>query len=354
MNINIKNFIIKDSMSIVDTLKTIDNCNGKVLYVVDDQNVLIGAITDGDIRRYLIKTGDVNNSIKSIYNKSPKFIFQNETHNAETICKEFRIKSLPILDNEKHVMDIYLLDFETNSKDLSKKSLNDVPVIIMAGGKGTRLYPYTKILPKPLIPIGDTPILVRILNKFLEYNINDFYITVNYMAGMIKSYFSEQKFNFNINFVDETKPCGTAGSISLINKTFDKPIIITNCDILINADYDNIYEHHINMKNDITIVSSLKNTLIPYGVLNIEKDGIIKSMSEKPTISHFINTGMYVVNPELLKKIPKGIVYNMPDLAEQVMKEGGKVGIYPISEDSFLDMGEFSEMKRMEERLIRV
>ena len=146
-------------------------------------------------------------------------------------------------------------------------------------------------------------------------------------------------------------PLGTAGSIYLINESFDQPVIVTNCDILIQADYNKIITYHKESGNAMTIVSSLKNSVIPYGVINLGENGVISSMDEKPTLSHFINTGMYVVNPECLKMIPKNTVYHMTNLAEQLMSDGKRVGMFPISEDSFLDMGQFEEMKRMEEML---
>ena len=231
--------------------------------------------------------------------------------------------------------------------------LRDTPVIIMAGGKGTRLYPYTRILPKPLIPIGDIPILERIFNRMSSYGVEDIYLTVNYKKEMIKSYFSESDHTYRIHYVNEEQPMGTAGSISLIEDKFEKPVIVTNCDILIEADYGNIMKYHQESGNDLTIISSLKNTVIPYGVLYSEKQGQITSMEEKPQITHLINTGMYVINPEFLEWIPKDRVFHMTDLVELMIQRNKRVGMYPISENAFLDMGEFEELKKMEERLMQ-
>ena len=230
-------------------------------------------------------------------------------------------------------------------------SLSEVPVIIMAGGKGTRLYPYTKVLPKPLIPIGDIPIMERIINKFRDYGAEKFFATVNYKKGMIKSYFAENQMDFTIDYVEEDKPLGTAGSLSLIKEQFEKPFIVTNCDILINADYDDIYKYHMESGNELTIVSALKNIVVPYGVIHSSENGTVASMEEKPKLSYFVNTGMYILNPELIKDIPDDTFFHMTDLTNKLLKEGRKVGMYPISEDSFLDMGEFEEMHRMEAKL---
>ena len=168
---------------------------------------------------------------------------------------------------------------------------------------------------------------------------------------MLRSYFNDLNPDYEVEFVEEDKPLGTGGSIKLIEEKFDKPLFVTNCDALIRADYADIYDYHVTNGNDITMVSALKNITVPYGVVNSGEYGEILSMEEKPTMSYFINTGMYVINPGTIDMIPDDTMFHMTHLVEKVMKNGGKVGTYPVSEDSFLDMGEFEEMKRMEQKL---
>jgi NDP-sugar pyrophosphorylase family protein len=284
--------------------------------------------------------------------ENPRYISEKFDGNIIDYMTEQRITAVPVVNDNKEILDVILNRSYNPLKGKERKCQSLVNnVIVMAGGKGTRLYPYTKILPKPLIPIGDVPILERILNRFYDYGVSKFYITVNYKKEMIKAYFSDIKPPYEICYIEEDKPLGTAGSIRLIEKTFDEPVIVTNCDILIETDYSEIVEHHNESKNDITIVSSLKNIIIPYGVVFPKEDGIITSMEEKPEISNFINTGMYIVNPEFLNWIPKDQVFHMTDLVQKMMNAGKRIGMYPISENSFLDMGEFAEMKRMEERI---
>ena len=223
--------------------------------------------------------------------------------------------------------------------------------IVLAGGKGTRLYPYTKLLPKPLIPIGDIPIMERIIDAFREYGARTFYVTVNYRKSMIKSYFSEVAAGYQIKYVEEEKPLGTAGSLPLLGDAFHEPFLVTNCDVLIHANYADIYKHHQEMGNELTIVTALKNIVVPYGVIHSSGNGRIDAMEEKPKLSYFVNTGMYILNPAVLDEIPRDAFFHMTDLADKLLKEGRQVGMYPISEDSFLDMGEFEEMRRMEEKL---
>ena len=221
----------------------------------------------------------------------------------------------------------------------------------MAGGKGTRLYPYTKILPKPLIPIGEVPILERIMEHFYKFGAKEFYVTINYKKEMIKAYFSELKPHYIINYIEEKEPLGTAGSIRLLEKRFISPVIVTNCDILIDIDYGKVLEYHQKSENTLTVVSALKNIMIPYGVLHSQASGSIVSIEEKPQISYFINTGMYILSPEYLDRIPSNKFYHMTDLMDRLISENMRVGMYPVSDNSFLDMGEFEEMKRMEERI---
>lgn len=344
------NFIGKESLRIVDAMARIDAVAGGVIFIVDECDKLIGCVTDGDIRRWILKFGDLSALVSKAMNKNPIFISAPDIKSATEIMIRKSVTALPIVDNKKHIVDIILLK-DSQNKYKETKSLSGVPVVIMAGGKGTRLYPYTKILPKPLIPIGDTPIVERIIDCYVKYGINAFYMTVNYKKGMLRAYFSDLNPAYDVKFVEEDKPLGTGGSIKLIEEKFAKPLFVTNCDALIRADYADIYKFHRESNNLITMVSALKNITVPYGVVNCGQNGELTSMEEKPKLSYFINTGMYVINPEIIELIPDNTMFHMTHLVEKVMQSGGKVGTYPISEDSFLDMGEFEEMKRMEQKL---
>ena len=338
------------SMTIVDAMGKIDANSKGILFINDANGKLVGSLTDGDIRRWILKSGDITAVVSYAMNRYPQFLKANNTLKAETVMKEKNITAIPIVDDEYKIIDIRLLS-EIENVNRPKGKLSDVPVVVMAGGRGTRLYPYTKILPKPLIPIGDTPIVERIIDYYTNFGIKMFYMTVNYKKAMIRSYFDDLDKNYTIKYVEEEKPLGTGGSIKLIKDKFERPIFITNCDALIFADYYDIYQYHIKSGNDITMISALKNFQIPYGVMHTGQNGILESMEEKPKLSYFINTGMYVINQETIDLIPDNIMFHMTHLVEKVMKNGGKVGTYPVSEDSFLDMGELSEMKRMEEKL---
>ena len=187
--------------------------------------------------------------------------------------------------------------------------LRNIPVVIMAGGRGTRLEPFTKVLPKPLVPIHETTIIERIINTFTKKKCEDFYLTVNYKSRIIKAYFEELQPNYNVHFIDEPEPLGTAGSLIYLKDKIKNHCFVTNCDILIKIDYLNLLEFHINGKYDLTLVASAKEYVIPYGTCEIDKFGELSHINEKPSYDLLINTGLYVLNPEILKFIPENKLY---------------------------------------------
>lgn len=345
-------YIGENTINVVDAMGKIDSNSSGLLFITDGKGILVGCITDGDIRRWILKAGELTASVSEVMNKQPKTLKVEEREMAYSFMHDNYITAVPIIDKDGYILDIAFVNDENLDNDRNKKeNLSGIPVVVMAGGKGTRLYPFTKILPKPLIPIGETPIVERIINCFTEYGIDKFYMTVNYKKGMIRSYFNDLEPAYSIKYVEEDKPLGTGGSIKLITDKFDRPLFVTNCDALILADYADIYDYHVKSGNAITMVSALKNITVPYGVVHSGENGELVEMEEKPKLSYFINTGMYVINPETIELIPSDMMFHMTHLVEKVKKKGGKVGTYPISEDSFLDMGEFDEMKRMEQKL---
>lgn len=347
----INDMICNPNLTIIDAMELIDKNARGLLFVVDKEQKLIGCISDGDIRRSIIKSWDLNTLVGNAMKCPPLFLHRQEIGMTECFMEEHCITAVPIIDENMHIVDIvFRNDYQCKIKRKNKQ-LDNVPVIIMAGGEGTRLYPYTKILPKPLIPIGQTPIVERIINCFCEYGIRKFYMVINYKKEMIKSYFHDINPKYEVVFIEESKPLGTCGGISLIKEEIDRPVFVTNSDTLILTDYEKAYDFHLKSKNDITIISALKNIIVPYGVLCVDNKGKFCAIDEKPRFSHFINTGMYIINHSILNKIPYNSFFHMTNLIQKVSNEGGTIGSYPISEDSFLDMGEFGEMRRMEEKL---
>lgn len=352
----LQRYLCTGDMAVVGAMQKIDANAKGILYVVDGHGRLAGSLTDGDIRRWIIKTGSLSGLASQMMRQSVKFLYDDGSKSLEArgmrLMHSMHITSVPIVHEDRTVKGILFMEGgKVHVEGGQQGQLAGIPVIVMAGGQGTRLYPYTKILPKPLIPVGEIPILERILSQFHAYGANEFYLTVNYRKEMIRSYFNDLKPDYTIHYVEEPIPLGTAGSIRLIQKEFHTPIIITNCDTIIEADYGEILKFHKQSHNALTIVSSVKDAAIPYGVLHAQGNGTVVSIEEKPQFSYLANTGMYVADPAYLGRIPEGTLSHMTDFAGGLLSDGLRVGMYPVSGESFLDMGEFGEMKKMEERL---
>lgn len=338
---------IGENNTIFEAMQQIDRNSRKLLFV-HDKGVLLATITDGDIRRWLLKGGDLQAEVKQVANYQPKFLQEGQAHLAVSIMKQYMIDAIPIVDDRHRIKEIV---FQNSLEQKVSTLKKEIPVVMMAGGLGTRLSPYTNILPKPLIPIGEYPIAEHIINRFRNYGCKRFYMIVNYKRNMIKAYFDELQKDYELSFIEEQKPLGTGGGLSLLKGLVKDTFVLTNCDIVIDDDLTKAYEQHVTSGNIITMVCSLKNFMIPYGVVKLGEDGTIVSIEEKPNMSFFTNTGCYFVEPEVIE----GLVYNepvdFPVIIEKYMSEEKKVGIYPISEDAWLDMGQFDELEKMKERL---
>ncbi|MCI9035864.1 MAG: NTP transferase domain-containing protein [Lachnospiraceae bacterium] len=338
---------IEEDKSILDAMCQLDRSGKKILFVHQDKR-LLASLTDGDIRRWILKKGDLQMSVQYAANYHPRFLYEQEEDLAMRTIKELGIDAIPIVNNEYLIQKII---FANESVQKHTKFDIEVPVVIMAGGLGTRLSPYTKILPKPLIPVGDYPIAEHIIHQFCLYGCRQYYMIVNYKRNMIKAYFDELDKKYQLDFIMEEKQLGTGGGISLLKGKMNNTFILTNCDILIDDDLTKAYQQHTKSGNLITMVCSLKNFIIPYGVVNIGEDGMIESMQEKPNMSFFTNTGCYFVEPEVIE----GLTYNepadFPTVIEKYRKAGKKVGYYPIGEDAWLDMGQLDELEKMKARL---
>lgn len=343
----LKKVFIKPSHTIKQALRQMDAMGEKTLLVIDDCSMLLGTISDGDIRRWILKGKDLMEGVFKVMNPSPISLDQNfERKIAKQIMVKQMLECLPIVDSNKKVISaIWWTDlFENKSKKLKKLS---IPVVIMAGGEGTRLAPFTKILPKPLMPIGNKPIIEIIIGRFMDYGCNDFYLSLNYKSNIVKAYFSDLDLQYKLNYIEEEVPLGTAGSLHFLENNIEGSFFLSNCDILIEADYGDILKFHQQKKNKITLVSSMKHFMIPYGICEIENGGILKAIKEKPEFDFFVNTGMYILDTTVLAHIPKNKFYDMTDLIGDYLKKGERIGVYPVSEKSWLDMGQFEVLQEM-------
>lgn len=342
----IADYIIGTEHTVVDALKQIDRNSKGIVYVSEDGG-LCGTVTDGDIRRHILNKGSLSACVTDIMNKTPIFCYMKEKEYAQDIMFKNHIRSIPILSEKNKIIDI-VFAYDVFSPE--KKQLN-IPVVIMAGGKGTRLYPYTQILPKPLIPIGEKTITEHIISRFQEYGCWHFDMIVNYKKNFIKSYFLDNENIYDVNFVDETEFLGTGGGLKLLEGRYDTTFFMTNCDILIEEDYAKILEYHQNNHNIITMVCAEKNMVIPYGTVEVAKDGKAVALKEKPSLSFITNTGFYVIEPEFLDMIPDDTFIHITDVIQSCIDAGKDVGVYTIPEEKWLDMGQMEEMEKMKKKL---
>lgn len=342
----INDIIVDENMFIVQAMKVLDKTSKKIIFVAND-GVLKASMTDGDIRRWILSNGSLEAKVKDVANYNPKYVLEENKGEAKKMFFDKGIDAVPVVNQDKKIISVIFKD-----NNIVKNNIDfNVPVVIMAGGLGTRLYPYTKILPKPLIPIGEIPIAEHIINRFREYKCKNFYLIVNHKRNMIKAYFNEIEKDYDITYIDEDEPLGTGGGLSLLTGKINSTFILSNCDILIDDDYYKIYEHHKRENNIITMVCSLKNLNIPYGVVKVDNNGNIDSMKEKPNISFLTNTGMYIVESRVIEELDYGVSISFPEIIEKYKNNGKKVGVYPISENSWMDMGQLDEMENMRNKL---
>ncbi|MBW9146125.1 nucleotidyltransferase family protein [Clostridium sp. CM027] len=327
------NSTIKEAMKVIDK-----NLTGGAL-VVNGNNELVGSITDGDIRRAILKGHSINEGIENTYFKDFKFVTEEYgKKKAKEYMIKKKIRQVPVIDKNKKLIDLYFLD------DILSYDKKQNYVFILAGGLGTRLRPLTESLPKPMLTVGDKPILELIIEQFKEYGFTNFIISLNYKGKMIEEHFKDGKeFDVNIEYIRETKKLGTAGSIALVKEKFTKPFIVINGDILTGIDFEKFLNHHMNNNFNITVGVRNYEINVPYGVL-VTDNMIIESVEEKPTYKFHINGGVYAVNPEIIKYIQEDGVYNMTDLIEDAINNNCTSGIYEITE-YWKDIGRMEDYK---------
>ena len=254
-----KNLLIKSNSNIKNTLEQLSKVGEKCLVVTDKKNKLLGTISDGDVRKAILKGKFYKNKISEFYQKNPIFLRKDNysLSQAKNILIKKRIDIIPIIGKSKIVVDVLTFEkvFEKN-KNNHKSDTFSKTVVIMAGGKGTRLEPFTSVLPKPLVPINEKPVIEHIIEKFVNNNNVNFFITLNYKSRVLRAFFQEKRTNYKLSFVEEPKPLGTAGGLSLLEGKIKKPFLVTNCDTIININFDNLMNFHISNRNNLTLVAS--------------------------------------------------------------------------------------------------
>lgn len=338
-----KNILISPDTKIQQTLKIIDVHSLQIALVVDSEKKLIGTVTDGDIRRGLLRGVSLNAAVAEVMNSAPVSIpyDMQDKHRILTIMQANKFRHLPVVNEAGCVVGIERLE------DLLDAGRYDNWVIVMAGGLGSRLRPLTDDCPKPMLPVGGKPVLETILEHFLEQGFHRFCFSVNYKAEQIQQHFGDgSKWGATIRYLHENKRMGTAGSLSLFPVKTEKPIIVMNGDILTTINFGQFISFHLEQQSEATLAVRTYDIQVPYGVVKVNKDKLI-GFEEKPVYTSFINAGVYALNPKVLERIPKNAFYDMNQLFDSMLRTNERVSIFPVRE-YWIDIGEISNFRQAE------
>jgi dTDP-glucose pyrophosphorylase len=347
-----KEIAIDLTASIIDALKMMDLADCKLLLVLEG-NKFISLISIGDIQRGIISGVSINSGIKFVLRKEIVVATHKQSRESIFELMQFhRMEFMPVINDFGEISEIIFWEDIFKNENIQIGNTMTCPVVIMAGGKGSRLKPITNIIPKPLVPIGEKPIMEWIIDSFVQKGVNRFYTSVNYKKEMIQNYFDDIKDKkYEINYFVEEKPLGTAGSLHLLIGQLKETFFVSNCDILIKDNYEEMLKFHKENKNDLTVIAVIKNYSIPYGTIEMEKDGLLVSLKEKPDLTFYVNAGMYILEPEVLTEIPENQFFHITDLMIKLKSQSKRVGVYPVSEGSWYDIGEWDQYNESLKRL---
>jgi dTDP-glucose pyrophosphorylase len=335
-----KKTLISPSTKILGAMQIIDETSLQIALVLDSRSFLVGVVTDGDIRRGLLRGVTLEEAVEKIMKKD--FTTASVNDSRETILnlmKQKELRQIPILDEEGHVVALKVLS------NMIRPPAMDNFVVLMAGGQGTRLKPLTLDCPKPLLKVGSKPLMETILENFIEYGFHNFFISVNYKAEMIKEYFQDgSRWNINIRYIHEDRQMGTAGALSLIPEVSNKSIIIMNADLLTKVNFQHLLDFHQSHKAKATMCIRDYHFQCPYGVIRTDHYRL-KEIEEKPIHRFFVNAGIYVLEPDVLEFIPKDTCTDMTTVFERVVKEGHETVVFPIRE-YWMDIGMVDDFER--------
>jgi dTDP-glucose pyrophosphorylase len=340
---DIKQISVSSDIQIIKALKQMDALGRKLLIVVDNEK-FTGLLSAGDIQRAIIQNRPLDTRISEILREKFRVAKPEDTFDAiKKMMVEFRMEICPVINDKNDILKIYY--WEELFVDERRRPANqfNLPVVIMAGGIGSRLQPLTNVLPKPLIPIGEKTIIEKIFEHFGNHGCNEFFVSVNYKAELIEFYLRNQQLPYQLKFFKEDKPMGTAGSLSLLKREITKTFFVSNCDILIDQDYSEILDYHRTSNNEITIVAALKHFPIAYGTIETGKNGQLITLTEKPELTFKINSGMYILEPHLLNELPANKFFHITDLINKIIQRNGKIGVFPVSEGSWKDLGNWDD-----------
>ena len=338
--IDISKISLNADSTIEEALSVIDSGMVKIALVVNRKDQLIGTLSDGDIRRALLRKKSVVDTVKDVYQAQP--IVSKEGSSREellSLCDLHKVEQIPIVDENLKVVDLFLIH------DRNSRNQRDNNVVLMAGGLGKRLRPLTNNIPKPMLHVGGRPILETIINNIVNSGFNNITICLGYKSNVIQDYFQDgSSYGANINYIVEEERMGTAGALTLLKQKFDKPFFVMNGDLLTNIDFDKMLDFHIKCKSKATMCVREYDIEVPYGVVNVANEDII-SIEEKPIHSFFVNAGIYLLEPDCIGLIPDNKFYDMPTLFEELVATKQKIVSFPLKE-YWLDIGRMADYER--------
>lgn len=347
--INYQSSVVAPHHTITQSVEAINRGGIRLALVLDDDQHLLGLITDGDIRRALLSHKDFTSSVTTIMNQKPYVAMAGATPTEMiAIMREHSILHVPVVDKNKKLISV-----ETFQELTNYKAAKSTPVFLMAGGLGTRLRPLTNSIPKVMLKVGSRPILETIMLGFIEHGFSEFYISVFYLADQIRAHFGDgSKWGVKVYYVEEEEPLGTGGALSLLPEHIDEPIIMMNGDLLTNINFNNLLNFHITRKAAATMCVREYGMEVPYGVIEAA-DSHITSIVEKPKQRFNVNAGIYVLSPEVFKKIPKHHRKDMPDLFNELIKEKQNVLMFPVHE-YWLDIGRLGDFEQAQNDVMNI
>ena len=317
-NPELARFIGSTRLTVAEAMRAIDANTCGILFLTDEGGRLCGCVTDGDIRRYLLAGGSMTGPAIDAANRHPK-VAKTDAEAAALYHKKNYVV-IPITDEEGRVTGVYT----GIGPAVRSRAELDIPVVINAGGKGSRLDPFTRVLPKPLIPVGERPILEHILEEYRSWGCSDFRVIVNYKRELIKAYFADSEHDYAITWVDEETPLGTGGGLTLLRDRIRGTFFFAACDTLLTANYERMLQFHRENGNAVTMACAVKNLRLPYGVVEMGKNGAIERMEEKPVMSFLTNTGVYLAEPDVFSVMNDGEAVGFPEVVERLRQQGKK------------------------------
>ena len=335
-----KDIEVLKHISLRECIKTLDQAACQIVFVVDSNRVLSGTITDGDIRRALLRGEDLDSPVEKIMFRNYRALPANATEDeAFALMRRESLHQIPALDEKGRVVRLFLLE------ELIKPKKRSNPVVIMAGGEGKRLRPFTKDCPKPMLRVGGKPLLEIILEQCIDAGFQHFYLSVNYLKKQIQDHFGDgARWHVRIDYLEETQPLGTGGALSLLPQKPTEPLLVVNGDVLTRIDYGRLLQFHDEHQAAATLCVREHTTQIPYGVVRMD-DLHVLTLEEKPVLSHYVNAGIYLLDPALLDLVPQDRFFDMPKLLEKTMQHQHRVSAFPIHE-YWLDVGHPETLER--------